>query len=72
MDRKNYFTYQLSDTSYTSGYFSIYQSKNGAIMLTMGNDSIALTIEQIEKLNIDLYSMDGFDINDYKKYYNIK
>ena len=72
MKKKNYFTYQLSDTSSTSGYFAIMQSRGGAIVLVMGNNSIALTIEQIEKLGIDLYSMDSFDINDYKKYYNIK
>jgi len=72
MNKKNYFTYQLSDTSNISGYFAIMHSKGGAIVLVMGNNSIALTLEQIEKLGIDLYSMDSFDIDDYKKYYNIK
>lgn len=72
MKKKNYFTYQLSDTSSTSGYFAIMHSRGGAIVLVMGNNGITLTIEQIEKLGIDLYSMDSFNINDYKKYYNIK
>ena len=54
---------------------SIYQGRNGAICMLVGNQFITLTKEQAKKLHsvIDFYEMiEDFDPKDYKKYYERK
>ena len=56
-------------------YFNIYQKKDGAICMLVGNQFIDLTKEQAKKLHseINFYEMlKDFDLEDYKKYYGEK
>ena len=52
------------------GFFSIYQAKNGAIYLCMGNKFTVLSLSQIKELSIDCYNLTDFDSDDFNKYYN--
>lgn len=63
------FKYEINEKNTVKGNFHIYQSRNGAIQLMMGNCVIALTKEQVEKLHIDVYSLQDFDYDKYKEYY---
>ena len=51
------------------GAFNIYQSKSGAIILLMGNNTVALTMFQLDKLSIDLYQLPDFDHDKFIEYY---
>lgn len=54
-----------------SGFFNIYQGKNGCIYIQMGSAFTALNLQQINALCIDLYSLPEFDIDNYKLWYKI-
>lgn len=62
------FKFTHGDTTF-KGHFNIYQAKNGAIMLLMGNKSIALTLGQVKELAIPCYNLEDFDHDDYNEYY---
>lgn len=49
----------------------IYQAKNGFIYLSCGNGctNTALTLQQIVDLGLDLYSVDDFSLEAFKKAY---
>jgi hypothetical protein len=68
MDNK--FFYKGSNDSKISGFFNIYQSKNGLIWIQMGNSCTKLTHKQIGDLNIDVFGLADFDYDDYKEAYN--
>ena len=69
MKKNNHYTYNTEDGT-VSGFFNIYQGKNGFIFLQMGNGYTRLTETQIEDLGISLYTIHEFDHNQYKKAYN--
>ena len=49
----------------------IYQSRNGAIQIgTGGNKVVALEEKQVNDLGINVYELEDFDIDDYRKFYN--
>lgn len=48
--------------------FNMYQSRNGAIMLSFGNISFQLDKDIAEKL--DLYDLEDFSVEDFNKFYN--
>ena len=50
-----------------------YQDKSGAIQLLFGKNSIRLELWQVEALlGSNVYDCEDFDIDDYKKVYDIK
>lgn len=59
--------YQYTSGAIThKGFFNIYQSVGGAVMLVMGNRFTELTKEQIENdLCIDVYSLQDFNLDAY-------
>lgn len=68
--KRNYFTYDLADgKSRALGAFKIYQAKNGKLFILMGNSVTALTMQQIQDLHIDVYSLPEFDYDDFCKAY---
>jgi len=66
----NQFKYETVHGSIT-GYFNIYQAINGLIYLNMSDSVVNLTLEQIEKLNIDCYQLKDFGHNDFLKAYGL-
>lgn len=66
---ENWYTYNLN-RGRVCGAFNIYQAVNGKIYIVMGNNHTALTEKQILDLSIDIYSLDCFDYDLYKKGYN--
>jgi len=69
MKKNNHYTCN-TDTGTVSGFFNIYQGKNGFIFLQMGNGYTKLTETQIEDLGINLYSIQEFDHAQYLKVYS--
>ena len=65
------FSYKPNEKETVKGYFNIYQSSIGSIILVMGGRHTTLTNKQVDDLYIDLYSFEDFDIDLYLKYYNI-
>ena len=66
-------TYQYTHGNVTfKGSFNIFQTKNGAVMLVMGNNAAILTYDQISALNIDCYLLNDFDYDLFEKYYNLQ
>ena len=57
-------------TGKARGDFKIYQGRNGAIYLLMGNRQTALTLQQIEDLSLDVYQLINYSHNDYLSYYH--
>lgn len=47
----------------------IYQARNGAVYTVLGQNAVALTGSQIEKLCIDVYDLEDFDLKLYESYY---
>lgn len=45
----NQFEYEANGQKH-SGFFSVYQNRQGAVMLVMGSKSVPLSLEQIESL----------------------
>lgn len=59
----------LSNGTTRKGSFNIYQAKNGAIYILIGNNAVPFTLDQINKLYIDCYSLEDFDIDKFNQYY---
>ncbi len=51
---------------------NFYQSKIGQIIISFGEVAIPLTKNQIDKLSLDVYSIEDFNLDDYKKFYKQK
>ena len=68
---ENKYTYNVKGGC-VSGVFNIYQDRNGALRLLMGNSHIELTFSQINDLKIDVYELIDFNYNEFIKYYNQK
>lgn len=62
------FEYQSGDTKF-KGDFNIYQARSGAIMLLMGSKFTELSYSQINELDIDLYSLEDYNHDDFVNYY---
>lgn len=62
------FHYEVEGGKIT-GFFNIYQARNGKIYLMMGNAATPLSSEQIDQLGIDLYQLNDFDIDSYRNAY---
>lgn len=69
--KNNKFKYKISVGS-IEGFFNVYQARNGKIYIQMGNLFTPLTLEQVEDLKIDYYSLLDFGYEDFKKAYAIK
>lgn len=52
-----------------SGYFNIYQARNGRICIVMGSSFTALTKQQVDELKIDVYTLADFDYDAYLQAY---
>ena len=65
---KHRFSYEVK-LGYRSGKFSIYQSKSGAIYMSMGDAKTILSATQLRELYIDCYDLIDFDINGFDKFY---
>ena len=63
-----HFEYETTDGK-RKGFFNVYQAKNGAIMLVMGDSLITLSFEQINQLNLCLYDLIDFNVDDYNLFY---
>ena len=64
----NWFSFK-SGAGSVSGWFNIYQGKDGYIYLQMGDKYTKLSKEQLDKLCINVYILDDFDYSLYKKAY---
>lgn len=64
----NKFCYEIKNGK-CSGYFNIYQAKNGSIQLVMGNCCTTLTSQQVLDLNLDLFSLMDYNHDKYIKFY---
>jgi hypothetical protein len=68
--KTNQYSYSVRN-GYVRGFFNIYQARNGAIYLMMGNSKTRLTKQQVNELNVDIYSLEDFDhdsfLNAYKE-----
>ena len=62
------FEYQSGDTKF-KGDFNIYQARSGAIMLLMGSKFTELSYSQINELDIDIYSLEDYNHDDFVNYY---
>lgn len=49
--------------------FNIYQARNGGVYISSGSLSTELSRKQIDDLRIDVYSLDDFDYECFKKHY---
>lgn len=63
-----YFEYEITEGK-RKGSFNVYQAKNGAIMLAMGDSMITLSFKQINQLNLCLYDLIDFNVDDYNLFY---
>jgi len=70
-NKKSSFYLKLEDGS-ISGYFNIYQARNGKIYLQLGNCITVLTPRQINELNINCYNLNDFDVDLFLKAYRKK
>ena len=65
----NQYKYKQKGDVIVKGFFNIYQAVNGKIYITMGSSYTPLTLEQVQDLNIDVYLLEEFDIELFKKVY---
>lgn len=65
------FTYTTREGK-CKGQFGIYQARNGAIYMLMGNKHTALTLGQINELFLDVYQLKDFSLDDYNTHYDAK
>lgn len=70
MKKENAFTYNTKDGR-AKGSFNIYQDREGALQLVMGNRSTRLAYSQIEALGINVYDLIDFNHSAFKAHYNI-
>ena len=68
---ENHYIYKANDKETVSGYFSIYQAKNGMIGIVMSDRNTLLTHKQCKDLAIDIFILDEFNFEDFKKAYNL-
>jgi len=66
----NKYCYKTNE-GFMSGYFNIYQAKNGCIYLQLNNCVTKLSSKQIQNLKIDCYSLEDFDIDLFNKFYKV-
>lgn len=52
-----------------SGFFSVYQNRQGAVMLVMGSNSVPLSLEQIEGLDLGISEIHDFDARKHMEFY---
>lgn len=64
----NKFCYEIKNGK-CSGYFNIYQTKNGSIQLTMGSCHTTLTSQQVLDLNIDVVSLIDYNHDKFREFY---
>jgi len=67
--KQNQYCYQTA-TGTATGFFNIYQARDGAVYLFMNNKSCKLSLEQIGKLEIDIFNLEDFIYEDFYKAYN--
>lgn len=59
-------------TGKISTSFNLYQARNGAIYIMLGNSATKLEYKQIEELKINVYEdIEDFDFSDFKKHYKL-
>ena len=51
------------------GEFNVYQAKSGAITLLMNKVHTALTLRQVNELNINCYELEEYNHDDFEHYY---
>ncbi|NFI92833.1 hypothetical protein FC961_00140 [Clostridium botulinum] len=61
-----------SERFYTRCDFNIYQSIKGTINMLLGSKSTELTLQQINELKIDVYTLQDFDYELFKKVYKME
>lgn len=66
----NKYQYETENGS-VKGYFNIYQARDGFIYLNMGNSITKLSLEQIQELHINCYSLKDYGHDDFVKAYGI-
>jgi len=66
--QNNHYQYTSGDEKKT-GYFNIYQARNGLIYLQMGDKVTLLTFDQIGDLRLNLYDLDEFDYDAFVRAY---
>lgn len=64
----NKFCYEIKNGK-CSGYFNIYQAKNGSIQLIMGSCHTTLTSQQVLDLNIDVFSLIDYYHDKFREFY---
>lgn len=64
----NQFEYEANGQKH-SGFFSVYQNRQGAVMLVMWNKSVPLSLEQIESLGLSIPEIHDFDAKRYMEFY---
>ncbi len=67
----NYYSYKLSENSRVCGFFNVYQARNGSIQMMMGKSNVALPLEVINGLNINVVELQDFDMDAYEIYYKL-
>lgn len=68
----NQYSYKTKNGDVIIGKFDIYQGRDGKIYLMLGENAIDLNLSQIEVLKINLYSLNYFIFELFKKAYNIE
>lgn len=71
MKKENKYCIETTE-GWTSGFFNIYQARNGGIFIQMGNKFTELSHEQILHLGLLLHDLKDFDHDEYLKHYNLK
>lgn len=64
----NMYSFEIRNGECT-GYFNIYQARNGSIQLLIGNCNTTLTYQQILDLNINVYELIDYDHDNFIKFY---
>ena len=67
--KANQFSYMTDNCHIIHGWFNIVQSRSGHIYIQLGNLSTRLLKKQIEDLSIDMFGLEDFDFDLYKKAY---
>lgn len=68
---KNKYVYETNEGAAT-GFFNVYQGKNGGIYLMMGNSVTLLSLDQLGELNIHVYGLIDLDHSKYEAFYITK
>lgn len=66
--KNNKYIYEIQEGRAT-GFFNIYQAKNGGIFIQMGESVTELSQQQVFDLGIHVYSLKDFDLDLYQKHY---